>query len=78
MASTQSQRSQNATMTALDLASALTGASLAADTGDEAIHPTHGEIARLAYEFFEARGGQHGHDVADWLAAERRLRSHYR
>jgi hypothetical protein len=33
------------------------------------------EIARRAYELFEARGGLHGHDVDDWLQAEREVRS---
>ena len=28
------------------------------------------EIARRAYELFTERGGIHGHDVDDWLAAE--------
>ena len=27
-------------------------------------------IRRRAYELFELRGCQHGHDVEDWLAAE--------
>lgn len=27
-------------------------------------------IAAVAYERFLARGGEHGHDVEDWLAAE--------
>jgi hypothetical protein len=27
-------------------------------------------IARRAYELFLERGGQHGHDVEDWLHAE--------
>ncbi|NVB82239.1 MAG: DUF2934 domain-containing protein [Kofleriaceae bacterium] len=31
------------------------------------------DIARLAYEKFVARGCEHGHDVADWLAAEAEL-----
>ncbi|HYX92558.1 MAG TPA: DUF2934 domain-containing protein [Myxococcaceae bacterium] len=35
--------------------------------------PTHEEIARRAYEIFVARGGEHGHDVDDWLQAEREL-----
>ena len=30
-------------------------------------------VARLAYERFEARGRIHGHDVEDWLSAEREL-----
>lgn len=31
-------------------------------------------IEVLAYEKFLARGGEHGHDVTDWLAAESELR----
>jgi len=31
-------------------------------------------VARRAFELFLARGGVHGHDVEDWLAAERELR----
>ncbi len=31
------------------------------------------QIARRAYELFLARGGEHGHDVEDWLQAEREL-----
>lgn len=33
----------------------------------------HGEIARRAYEIFCERGGEHGHDLDDWLRAEREL-----
>jgi hypothetical protein len=40
--------------------------------GDAA--PSHGTIARRAYERFLARGRSHGRDVEDWLAAERELR----
>ncbi len=32
-----------------------------------------GEIARRAYDLFIARGRAHGHDVDDWLQAEREL-----
>jgi hypothetical protein len=31
------------------------------------------EVAALAYQLFMQRGGQHGHDLEDWLAAERRV-----
>jgi hypothetical protein len=31
-------------------------------------------IAARAYERFVARGGEHGHDVEDWFAAEAELR----
>ena len=30
-------------------------------------------IGRRAYELFEARGREHGHDQEDWLDAEREL-----
>jgi hypothetical protein len=33
----------------------------------------HDEISRRAYEIFEARSRQHGHDVDDWLQSEREL-----
>ena len=36
--------------------------------------PGHALIARRAYELFLQRGGEHGHDWEDWLAAERELR----
>jgi hypothetical protein len=31
----------------------------------------HDEIAAVAYELFETRGCVHGHDLDDWLDAER-------
>jgi hypothetical protein len=34
-----------------------------------------GQIAGRAYELFVERGGTHGHDLDDWLAAESELRS---
>jgi hypothetical protein len=40
-----------------------------------AVEPTHEDIARRAYQLFEARGREHGHDVEDWLQAERELRN---
>ena len=30
-----------------------------------------GDIAQVAYGLYEQRGCEHGHDVEDWLAAER-------
>ena len=38
--------------------------------------PTHEEVARLAYSFWEARGGQGGSSWEDWFRAERALTSH--
>lgn len=31
----------------------------------------HDEIVRVAYELYEKRGMVHGHDLEDWLEAER-------
>jgi len=33
------------------------------------------EVARIAYELFERRGGVHGHDLEDWIEAERLVRA---
>jgi Protein of unknown function (DUF2934) len=38
---------------------------------------THDEIAQLAFSFCESRGPQDGHDIDDWLRAERELVRHY-
>ena len=38
--------------------------------------PTHDEIAQLAFSLYEARGGQDGHHVEDWLRAEQELARH--
>lgn len=32
-------------------------------------------IARAAYQRYEARGREDGHDVEDWLAAEREIKA---
>ena len=40
--------------------------------------PSRNEIAQRAYHFYETRGRQDGHDVDDWLSAERELLHHYR
>ena len=37
--------------------------------------PTEEEIRQRAYEIYLARGGAPGHEVEDWLQAERELRS---
>jgi hypothetical protein len=36
---------------------------------------TSDDIARHAYALYLARGGEHGHDVDDWLQAERELQA---
>lgn len=37
------------------------------------MQPVELAIARRAYELFEARGGEHGHDWEDWFRAESEL-----
>jgi hypothetical protein len=39
----------------------------------DVVHLSREAIATLAYERFLERGCVHGHDVEDWLAAERSL-----
>ena len=34
------------------------------------------EIARCAHELYVRRGGEHGKDVEDWVAAEKELTGH--
>jgi Protein of unknown function (DUF2934) len=36
---------------------------------------SHDEIQRLAYHIYLSRGGEQGHEVEDWLQAERELKS---
>jgi hypothetical protein len=38
--------------------------------------PTHEEIARLAYSYWQTRGCQGGSPWDDWFRAERELMSH--
>jgi len=35
------------------------------------------EIAKVAYDLHEKRGGKHGHDLQDWLEAERIVLTRY-
>jgi hypothetical protein len=55
-----------------------TRATVPTATGDpnpvESRDPTYEEIARRAYQLFEQRGREHGHDWDDWFQAERELR----
>ena len=30
----------------------------------------YGRVAQVAYELYEQRGREHGHDLEDWLKAE--------
>lgn len=36
--------------------------------------PTPDDVARRAFELYEARGGESGAELDDWLRAERELR----
>jgi hypothetical protein len=36
--------------------------------------PTEEQIRERAYEFYLAGGSQDGHDLSDWLTAERQLK----
>ena len=40
----------------------------------QVVDVTDADIARRAYDLFEQRGSRDGHDVDDWLEAERELR----
>ncbi len=37
----------------------------------------YNEIAKVAYELHEKRGRKHGHDLQDWLEAERIILTRY-
>ena len=65
-------------MTPTAIVAALTGEGMMAkDTGGRE-RPSRDEVARLAHRRYELRSRQDGHDVDDWLAAERELMNHYR
>ena len=65
-------------MTLSDIPATLTGEGMMTRyTGGREL-PSRDEIARLAYHFYETRGRRDGHDVDDWLSAERQLTRHYR
>ena len=66
-------------MTVLDIVAAVTGEHTKnMITDEQRERPSRDEIARLAFEFYEKRGRHDGHEVEDWLSAERVLRHHYR
>jgi hypothetical protein len=48
-------------------------ASAATRSPGEPLEPRLERIARRAHEIYEARGGQHGRDLDDWLRAEREI-----
>ena len=61
-----------------DIAAIVTGEQMFAKNTGARARPSRDEIARLAYEFYEARGRRDGLDVDDWLSAEQLLTRHYR
>ena len=65
-------------MTLSDIAVDLTGEYLVIKYTGDAERPSRAEIARLAFHFYEMRGRRDGHDLEDWLSAERQLIHHYR
>jgi hypothetical protein len=65
-------------MTHFGIAAALTGEGVMTKYTGGRDCPSRDEIARLAYHFHETRGRRDGHDVDDWLSAERELTRHYR
>jgi hypothetical protein len=65
-------------MTFSEIAAALTGERMTTKYTGDRENPSAAEIARLAYQFYEMRGRRNGHDVDDWLSAERDLTHHYR
>jgi len=55
----------------------ITGADWVGKSTGARLGPTREEIARLAYERYEIHGRKDGHDLEDWLVAERELVRHY-
>jgi HSP20 family protein len=63
------------TQTALDTHNAGTAAATQTQHGSifEHMNNAYDAIARRAFELFEHRGHEHGHDLEDWLSAEEEL-----
>jgi hypothetical protein len=61
-----------------EIAATVTGERMMAKYTGGRERPSRDEIARLAYRFYELRGRRDGHEVDDWLSAERELTHHYR
>ncbi len=57
-----------------DIAAVMTGERLLIKDTSGGRRPSREEIARLAYQIYEMRGRREGHDLEDWLTAERELR----
>lgn len=41
--------------------------------GTGRLEDVHARIAALAYQLYEQRGREDGHDIEDWLSAEQRI-----
>ena len=67
MAKSAKRRTDDAVTTAADRAPKM--------PPDEAAHVTEHDIAGHAYDLYLARDCEHGHEVDDWLQAERELQS---
>jgi hypothetical protein len=65
-------------MTLADIDLELTGEQMVVKCTGNPERPSRAEIARLAHAFYEMRGRRDGHDLDDWLTAERQLTHHYR
>ena len=43
------------------------------DTANHSSAQFYSRVAALAYSLYERRGGEHGHDVEDWIQAEQTI-----
>jgi DUF2934 family protein len=60
-------------MTPSDIPASLTGERMTTKYTGTGAHPSSNDIARLAYQYYERNGRRDGHDVEDWLSAEREV-----
>ena len=65
-------------MTIVNISAMLAGERMMAKYTGGRERPSRDEVARLAYHFYERHGRREGHDLDDWLSAERELVRHYR
>ena len=65
-------------MTRSEIVAVLTGEGMMTKYTGGHERPSRDDIAQLAYHLYETRGQRDGHDVDDWLSAEREFTHHYR
>lgn len=65
-------KSANSKTKRAEAAAPANGATTSGPNGSAPV--TDADVARRAYDLYLARGGEPGHDVEDWLQAERDLR----